>query len=202
LTCEGVEIAVEVSTLTQHVLIREGRLVPRQSQDEAALRLAEELDIRFANRFLADRAVTLIIFTPMENRRPFRQKLERELEKVLLLHEKPLEPIEIEGALIHVHEAMPERRRVSAGVVNRRSSPDILKNAKAALEDRLMSKRAWSRVRKSNDSWLALLNAYGILANADTYRQALTSSTVDHSFDKIFIVSTSARVEVLYQRPR
>jgi hypothetical protein len=73
-------------------------------------------------------------------------------------------------------------------------------NAKIALADRLARKASWSKVAIADESWLALLNIYGILASADTYRAALQSINVDQDFDRILVVSTSGKVDLLYQR--
>lgn len=80
-------------------------------------------------------------------------------------------------------------------MANVSSHPDILANAIEALSERLAAKRSWARQVKG--SWLALLNRYDLLADAETYRQALRTLSVDRGFSRILIVSTSGNVEVL-----
>jgi hypothetical protein len=198
-------IAVEISTLVQLVADRSGHLASRNSQDAGAISLANSLNKRLGELFTGSRGVMITFFTPIRNFRKFGARLEAELRKVIARKETPPEPVDlvsgIDSAMIYIHkEWTPGRKRVVGAVFNRRSSADILANATHSLRDRLESKAAWSRATPGKESWLALLNVYDLLADADTYRQALTEVDVGHNFDRIVVVSTRGAVETIFTR--
>lgn len=93
----------------------------------------------------------------------------------------------------------PGRARLVGIVANRLSDPDILKNAKRTLALRLEEKAR--RCKKvARPMWLALFNDY-FLADATTYRQALSGLDIAHDFSRIFLIEGSGKVEDLLPFP-
>lgn len=199
------KIAVEISTLVQLVADRGGRLASRHSQDNPALKLTKSLNESLGPLFPGSRAVIVTFFTPIRNFRKFGAALTAELQKVIAMEATPQEPLDFvsgaDSAMIHVHDEWTlGNSRVAGAVFNRRSSADILANALQSLHERLASKSAWSKAVRHGESWLALLNVYDPLADADTYRQAMPRVNVEHMFDRIVVVSTHGSVDTIFTR--
>src|SRR5262249_30043735 len=78
----GLSIAVEVSTLTQHVTDDKGTR-PRISDDTAAIRLANELDLEIGGAVSADRRVMLMLRAPISDYRKTKAALASEIQSLL-----------------------------------------------------------------------------------------------------------------------
>ena len=198
-------ISVEISTLVQLVAGRGGRPVSRMSQDAVPLRLTRSLSESLGPFFRGTRAVVVTFFAPIKNVQKFHVGLAAELERITAMKATPEEPLDfVSGsdlAVINVHdEWTPGHSRVAGAVLNRQSSADILANATQSLYERLSSKSAWSKAVQESESWLALLNAYDPLADADTYRQAMQEVNVEHNFDRILVVSGHGSVDTIFLR--
>ena len=65
MSLNGNEIAVEISILTQHVVIKSGRTVPRLSQDTVVLRLCDEINKELKNDIPSGVYVLITISSPL-----------------------------------------------------------------------------------------------------------------------------------------
>jgi hypothetical protein len=203
LTLSGERIAVEVSTLTQHVTDDRGTR-PRLSDDTAAVALAEDLNRILQPAILDGTSVVLTLRTPIHKVRRTQAAVETEIRAYMArASDAPADKtIEINGNVIGLsysrHGDM-RFKKVSAAILHRSSSPDILSNARGILEDRIAVKaRKCAPVARRGPVWLALLNDYW-LSDAATYRQAFASLAVAHPFSKILLVSGDGSVVPLYE---
>jgi hypothetical protein len=199
----GKEFSVEISTLVQLVAGNSGDYVSRMSQDATALDLALALDRKLKGVFPGTRAAFLTLTAPIERRRKLEIALLGELTKLAQLPAPPTEPIDVSAhgnnLTIHMYDDWEAgRRRVAASVMSRRSSRNLLVNASEALHSRLKAKSAWSKA--ASGGWLALLNPFEMLVDADTYQTALEAISVDHNFSRIVIVSSNGSVDEIFNR--
>jgi hypothetical protein len=75
---------------------------------------------------------------------------------------------------------------------------DVLTTAWGILEERIATKAQACLARKFDDPiWLALRNSYPV-ADVETYRQAMSMSSVDHPFEKILLISPNGSVDELF----
>jgi hypothetical protein len=197
------EVAVEISTLTQYVPDGKGGRQSRWSQDVPAARLADALQSALRDRVPHGRFVTVVLISPV-------LKAKKTTDRIVgIIREKLSNPADTKTT-----ESIAENRieisitsydgpgDLGCIMPNRNSSPDILANAWYILEDRIVvkAKKCLSLSFKGT-VWLALRNDYEMLADSDTYRQALRRITVQHPFAKIFLVSGGGMVTALYERP-
>lgn len=198
-------IAVEISTLTQHVSDHNGGFKPRLSEDSTAIRLCNELDEQLKNQVPAGRTVLLILSAPINSVRKLKPKLG---EEIMALVESAGETDvtverEILGNAITIHhfpEDRPSGKKVVGVVQNEKSNADILANARAILADRIVVKaQKCNSLISRGPVWLALFNDYW-LADIDTYRQAIAQISPEHPFEKILIVSANKSATVLYEK--
>ena len=195
-------VAVEVSTLTQHIKVEKGTR-PRRSDDSAAITLADELNEELRSAIPTTKRVMLHLSSPIADYRKTKTKLLAEI--LSFVSGNPSGRVErmttIRGNKIgmiclDVLEG-DEQKKIVAIIGNRFSSPRILKNTIQILEDRISTKASkCAGLSSSGPIWLALINDY-FLAAADTYRHALQFISVDHPFEKILLVSGSGAVDVL-----
>lgn len=198
-------IAVELSTLTQHVKDHNGGSIPRLSEDTAAIRVCNELDEELKSKVPAGRTVLLILSAPIHSARKLKPKLG---EKIMALVETAGEADvtvkrEILGNVITIHhfpEDRPSGKKIVGVVQNEKSDANILANAKAILENRIAIKaQKCSSLVTSGPVWLALFNDYW-LADIGTYKQAMVQISTEHPFEKILIVSGNRSVTVLHEK--
>jgi hypothetical protein len=193
-------IAIEVSTLTQHVTDDKGTR-PRISDDTAAIRLANELDLEIGGTMPAGRRVMLVLRSPIADYRKSKASLAAEIQSLVGASAGQGErKVTIRGNDVEIYvdesDAL-EGKKIVAAVMHRSSSADILKNVTHILEDRIKVKaKKCATLKFSGPIWLALLNDY-FLTEADTYRYALKSITVAHPFGKVLLVSDRGAVDVL-----
>jgi len=205
LTIADRTIAVEISTLTQHVTDGRGPR-PRRSDDIPATRLAKQLDAELKTAVPDGKFITLVLSSPILEPRKTKAELRNEITS-LLSGNPELSRIERKIRGNHIEICLsesPESGGMKIGVVvrNRASNPHILTNVRYILEDRIKTK-AEKCGKLSGPIWLALLNDY-FLADADDYRDALKSISVEHPFEKILLVSGDGSVDTLLdqRRPR
>ena len=197
-------IAVEISTLTQHVVDPSGGSKPRRSEDTTATRLCNELDRELFNSIPPGRTVLLILSAPITSARKLKPKLSKEI--LTLVENAGLQDVSVEreilGNTITIHhflEDRPSGKKIIGGIQNEKSSADILANAKVILRDRISVKSLkCNSLTQSGPIWLVLLNDYW-LADTETYLQALSQISVEHPFDRILIVSGNKCVAVLHE---
>ncbi len=202
LTVAGRTIAVEVSTLTQHITDDKGTR-PRLSDDTAAIRLANELDAELRGGIPINKLVILVLRAPINEYRKTKVLLRNEINSLLSVTQasnRAERKVSIRGNEVEIYldEAEGgETKKIVAAVMNRSSSPDILKNVLYMLEDRISVKaRKCANVR--GPIWLALQNDY-FLTDVDTYRYGLQFISVEHPFEKILLVSGDASVATLFE---
>ncbi|RME56436.1 hypothetical protein D6779_10630 [Candidatus Parcubacteria bacterium] len=198
-------IAVEISTLTQHVKNHNGALKSRLSEDAAVIRLCNELDEQLKNKIPAGQTVILLLSSPIKNARKLKLKLKDEIMSLVEIPSGRDGAVErkILGNTIVIHylpEYRPSGRRIVGIVQNKKSTADILANAESILADRIAVKaQKCNSLVSRGPVWLALLNKYWI-ADIDTYRQAMAHIAIEHPFDKILIISRYKSVNVLYEK--
>ena len=192
-------IAVEITTLTQHITDDRGTR-PRASDDAPTTVLADHLNVKL-HKLIPDRySIGLVLSTPISNVR----KTASDLAKCLSgsdIHSfvNPKE-VQIQGNIIkislHFHEET-QTRKVWIVAMSRSSDANILSNAIKILEERIISKaKTCSALIGKQPLWLALLNDY-FLADASDYERASCISA-DHPFDKILLIGRDGQVDPLY----
>jgi hypothetical protein len=202
ITFPGRVVAVEISTLTQHITDDRGTR-PRLSDDTAAMRLANELDAELKTEIPSRARIMLVLSSPIIDYRKTKSELAAEIlalannnwNKNRVEHKISIRGNKVE---IYVDELQgSERKKIVAAITNRFSNPDILANVIYILEDRIRTKgQKCGRLSFGGPIWLALINDY-FLTDADTYRHAMKSISVDHPFEKILLVSDNGVVDVL-----
>ena len=201
--CEEV-VAVEISTLTQLVSDEKGGSKPRMSEDATALWLANELNEELRDEIPDGRTVVLTLESPILKANKVKRRLKGTiLRHVLSTRDKVEVEEEIYGNRINIHVSSydgPDPRKVHGVVINRKSSPDILLNARCILEDRIVVKANKCRsLHFKGALWLTLFNDYWLAEN-ETYKQAFEMFSVDHPFEKILLVSDNKSVAALYEK--
>lgn len=196
------EVAVEISILTQHVIDKSGRTVPRLSQDSGALRLCDELNDELKNDIPSDVYVLLIISSPLNKIRQTKTDLMEEIKsivqkKALNKQVSEINQNKIEIKLIHGNR--PSGKKIVGIVPNQNSSPDILANVLYMLSERINDKVAKCSKIMHRPMWLALFNDYW-LAEPDTFQLAIKELSVKHQFDKICLVLGNKEVHTLYEK--
>jgi hypothetical protein len=203
LSFDSETVAVEISTLSQHVTDDAGAAEPRLSQDATALALVDELNKELGAKIPQGCAVHLVLKSPINAKRKLKPQL---AEKILDLFQSIELPRIVEyrafdnAIKIQIESSNRDWGDKVVGIVmNQNASADILANARFILDDRIKVKnKKCEGLNWDGRLWLALFNDYW-LAGADTYRQAIGVSTVPHRFDRILVVSGNATVESLYE---
>jgi hypothetical protein len=191
--------AVEITTLTQHVSDGRGGTKSRLSEDAAAVWVAQTLNAELQSSIPDGRVVMLTLTSPVFKAKRTKDLLkEKIIECVSNAGESQCEVSILDNKInIHVMPYDGPSAKVLGAIASANSSPDILKNAWAILEDRIAVKAVkCSSLAFAGNKWLALLNDYW-LADSDTYRQAFGLFSVDHPFEKILLVSTEGAITVL-----
>ena len=205
LTMGAETVAVEISTLTQHVVDERGGTHARLSEDSTALWLADELDKELCKAIPGGRMVLLTLRAPIVKARRTKEELkDRILRLVANTTDQTIDVEEnVLGNQIGINLSSysdPDNRKVNAAVSNRKSDPHITSNARMILEERIVTKtkKCNSFVLKG-PVWLALFNDY-FLADDETYKQAIGQMSCSHVFDRIFLISGSGSVATLYDK--
>jgi len=195
-------VAVEISTLTQHVTDDRGTR-PRLSDDTATTNFANALNDELSHLIPDGYTIGLVLSSPILEHR----KTRAQLAQIIRGHIADLpslqadQKLQINGNAITIdltHHDDTQYKKVSAVFMNRSSSANILSNAANILEDRIATKtRKCTHLLSRAPIWLALLNDYW-LTDADTYRLALSRLTVQHPFQKILLVNGDGSVHSLY----
>lgn len=205
LTIGGETIAVEISTLTQHVVDEGGGTQSRLSDDSPALWLAKELDKDLGQLMPDGRVVVLTFRAPILKARRTKEELKGRI--VSLLASNADETIDVEedfltnriGIRFSAYDG-PDRRKVHAAVDNQNSDAHIFSNALSILKERIETKsQKCSALALDGPLWLALFNDY-FLASVDTYRRALGQPPAPCAFGKILVISGSGAVATLYEK--
>ena len=195
------EVAVEISILTQHVLGKSGKSVPRLSQDSGVLRLCDEIDEELKNDIPAGIYVLLTISSPLNKKRQTKAELINEIKRIAQKKAPHKQGLEINQNKVKIQLHLGDRpsgKKVIGIVPNQNSSPDILENVLYILSERINDKVKKCREIVHRPLWLALFNDYW-LAEPDTYELAMKQLSIAHPFDKICLVLGSKEVHTLYE---
>jgi hypothetical protein len=193
-------IAVEISTLTQHVTDEKG-IHPRLSDDLATAAFVNALNDELGHLITDGHTIGLILSSPILQHRKTKAKLALILRECIsdLSSLREDRKIEINGNRITIylnHHGEAGYKKVSAAFMNRGSNPNILANVNQILEDRILTKARKCLHLDCRRIWLALLNDYW-LTEADTYRGALMQMSLEHQFEKILLVNGDGSVHLL-----
>jgi hypothetical protein len=198
-------VAVEISTLTQHVVDQRGGTKARLSEDSTALWLANELDKELRKTIPDGRMIVLTLRAPISKARRTKDELKNRIMR--LVANTADQTIDVEedilGNRIGINLSSytdPDNRKVHAAVINQKSDPHITSNARFILEERIATKtKKCSSLEFKGPIWLALFNDY-FLASDGTYKQAIEEMSSSHVFDKIFLISGGGSVATLYDK--
>ena len=204
LKVNGATVAVEISTLMQHVPDEKGGSKARLSEDATAMGLVEELSNDLRDDVPDGRTVLLILESPISQARKVKGLLANRIRECV--SESSVAAVDVEEEFIGNRILIrvmpcdePDSAKVHAAITNRKSSPDILLNARYILEERITVKSVKCRsLQGKSPLWLALLNDY-FIADDDTYKQAFRLLYVIHPFAKILLVSGGRSVVPLYE---
>jgi hypothetical protein len=195
-------IPVEISTLTQHVTDERGTH-SRLTDDLATVRFADSINDNLKDVIPDGIAIGLVLSSPIMRL----QKTKRQLTEIIRSHIGNLSSLKTDMNVtindnkvrIYLNEhGETKYKKVSAAIMNRNSSPDLLSNAAYILEDRIKTKaKKCSHLRGCDGIWLALLNEYW-LTDADTYRLALSRMSLDHPFARIVLVNGDGSISALF----
>jgi hypothetical protein len=195
---DGSRIGVEVTRLSQFTFESDGTLGNRATQDVFGIRILNELNAGVGPNLPEGISLLIGLWVPVPNASRFKRTLTDWVAKIAAAPEQGLkEEREIEGSKVTVSvvEQRPSGKKIVGFVVNKNSSADIGMNARLILEDRIRSK-ADICGRLAKPIWLAVLNDYW-LADAETYAVAGRQLSLNHCFERIFLVSDQGAVDEL-----
>lgn len=195
------EVAVEISILTQHVVDKFGRTVPRLSQDTGVLRLCDELNEELQNDIPFDVYVVLIISSPLNKIRQTKIALINEIKSIVQKKAPHKQPSEINQNKIEIkliHGNRPSGKKIVGIVPNQNSNPDILANILYMLSERINNKVIKCTNIVHRPLWLALFNDYW-LAELNMFQLSMQKLSITHPFDKIFLILDNKEVHILYE---
>jgi hypothetical protein len=201
MSLNGNEIAVEISILTQHVVIKSGRTVPRLSQDTVVLRLCDEINKELKNDIPSGVYVLITISSPLNKIQQTKADLINKIKEIAQKKSPIREVFATNKNKATIQTLLGERpsgKKVVGVVPNQNSSPDILGNVLYILSERINDKVTKCQNIVHRPLWLALFNDYW-LAEPDTYELAMGKLSIEHPFDKICLVLGSKEVHTLYE---
>jgi hypothetical protein len=192
--------AVEITTIMQRIVDRNGINKPRLRYDRVALRFVRDMQSGLRERAPNGRTVILTVTAPIKSAKKTSAALQEKIRTWLEGASKEMEAKEtILGNRIRVRilKNAPRRHSKVIGFVhNADSNPDILLNVTQSLLERIGSKAEATPARLRGDRWLVLANGYG-LTDIETYRHVYSQLSIPHDFKKILMVFDGGRVEAL-----
>lgn len=201
LTVNKREIAVEISTLMESRNDGRGGTVSQQSDFMPAKQLAEELDKDLQEEIPYGRTVLLVLKWPFSNKRAVKEPLKAAIRQ-LLPSESTERKLNIDGneITIAISSDCDSPGCVDFIIINSAlPRNDVLTTAWCILEERIAAKaHKCSSLQSKGPLWLALLNRYP-LADIEKYQRAMNMFSVDHTFEKILLVSHDGSVNVLFE---
>jgi len=195
------EIAVEISILTQHVVDKSDKFVPRLSQDIGVLRLCDELNEVLKSKIPSGVYVLLKISSPLNKMRQTKTDLINKVTEIAQKEAPVNEVFETNRNLIEIKVIIGERpsgKKVVEVVSNHNSSPDILGNVLNILNKTINDKVTKCQNIVHRPLWLVLFNDY-LLAEPDIYKLVMGKLSIKHTFDKICLVLRNQEVHILYE---
>ena len=199
ISLDGQETAVEISILTEHVIDKSGKVVPRLSQDSGVIGLCDELAEEFKNLIPSGVYILLTISAPLNKIRKTKAYLIHEIKKIVQRNTATERVVEIYKNRVKIQLISGDRlsgKKVVGIVPNQNSNADILVNARYILNERLNEKTKKCSKIVHRPLWLALFNDYW-LAGPDTYKLAMKNLSITHPFDKICLVLGNKQVHTL-----
>jgi hypothetical protein len=197
----NVEIAIEISTLTPHVVGRSGTLEPRLSQDMGVFRMCDELNGELGDLIQSGSYVILTLHAPVDKLRKFKNILKERIVETVnsgAFGEVSLDIGENNAKVRVVKGQRPSGKKIVGIVANQNSNPNIFSNVRYILNQRIQEKtRKCSKVM-SRPLWLALFNDY-CLAEPNSYRYAMQEYSESHPFEKILLISGNREVDSIYE---
>lgn len=195
------EVAIEISTLTQHVAGRSGTPEPRLSQDMGVLRICDELNEELGDLIQSGKYVILTLHAPVNKLRKFKSILKDRLIEIVNSGTFEEVSLDISGNNIKVHVVKGQRpsgKKVVGIVANQNSNPNISSNVDFILSHRIQEKtRKCSKVTH-RPLWLALFNEYW-LAEPNSYSHAMKQYSESHPFEKILMISGNREIHTIYE---
>lgn len=188
--------AVEISTLTQHVTNELGTPIPRLSQDAGVVRLCDELNDELNQEIPSDLRVILTLHSPIARIRKFKEALKPLVIESIKSGASSHEVISVQGNEVRLHVVkgeQPSGKKIVGMVVNKNSSADIFSNCAFILRQRIEEKTKKCANVTHRPLWLALFNDYW-LADERSYEEALKTISIEHPFEKIFLVNGKKNV--------
>ena len=194
LTADGTEVAVEITTLVQHVNDSQRGWIPINADFKFLLDVMDELDKELSGRIPEDRTVMLEIHPPVQNPPRFKRGIAQQITTLANQYSSAELPTIICGNHIKISVLSGHRgsKQIIGVGAHQNSNRNILENAREILFERVAEK-AKGRGRIRGPSWLALRNRYPI-ADVETYRQAWELDWPCHGFEKVLLVCDDGSV--------
>lgn len=196
------EIAVEISTLTQHIGNDDGTSRPRLSDDLAAIKIINELNSKLKSMLNKKRSVHIYLKSPLSSMNKFKAGLLKAVKELLINTDLSEEKVKLNILGNEVRIAIFTDNhdcKICGGVYNKNSNPDVLHNARYILEERIADKSLrCGSLGYRGQLWLALYNDY-FIADSAAYRAVLADISIKHPFDRILIVHSDKTVGSLYE---
>ncbi len=197
-----VEVAVEISTLTQHVPAATGIVEPRLSQDTGPLEMCDELDKELSEKIPSGSYIFLSLTAPVSKLRKFKNTLKDKIIEIVDKGAFEKSSFEINGNRVktnYIRGERPSGKKVVGGVANKNSSPHMSSNVEYILYDRIQEKTVKCSQVRHRPLWLALFNDYW-LAEPDSYRSAMRQYSEQHPFDRIYVISGNRGVDLIHEK--
>ena len=197
----GNEVAVEISILTQHVVDKSGKPVPRLSQDSGVLRLCDEVNEKLKDIIPSGVYILLTISAPLNKIRQTKAELIDEIKRIAQEKAPSEHVIDIKHNKVKIQSILgsrPSGKKIVGIIPNQNSNPNILRNVQYILNERINDKVNKCSSIAHRPLWLALFNDYW-LAEPDTYELAMKNLSITHRFDKICLVLGGKQVHTLYE---
>jgi hypothetical protein len=202
LTINEEKIGVEITQLSPVSFDENGVMQNRNTEDSFGANLCNDLNVKLRNEIPKEIDIVLAIHVPVENPRKYKKELKKQLETII---EKGTSvgnkySLKVLGHRVDI-TIIPNRsyseKKIAGIIVNDNSIPHILSNAEAILADRIQDKvEKCKNIPHKGKKWLALLNDY-YLADNDTYSQAIKNISVEHNFEKIYLILGDGSVNKL-----
>jgi len=195
----GETIAVEITRLSPVSFGEDGIVQNRNTQDYFGINFCNELDSKLKKDVPPEVDVLLTLYVPVENVRKYKKQLHESLKETIAKGTKigDRSELNIAGAKVKI-SIIPNRKysqkKIVGEIVNENSSVHIQSNAEIILAGRLLDKvEKCKNIKHKGSKWLALLNDYW-LADHENYTLDLDNITVQHNFERIFVISATGQV--------
>lgn len=195
---DGDRIGVEVTRLSQFTIRPDGSLGNRATDDSFGLRTVDALNTKFGSTLPDDVDLFIRVKMPVQSGGKFKSKLTAWVQEIVASPEVGLEYERvIEGSSVRIGaiKRRNSEKRIVGFIGNEHSSPHVGLNALLLLEDRIATKHEICS-GLPGPVWLALLNDYW-LADAGSYQLAMEKLTIQHCFERIFLVRDDGHVSEL-----